>query len=313
MEAAMRIAVVGTGGAGGYFGGLLAQSGEDVHFVARGEHLKAIQANGLRVTSIHGDFHVNPAQATDDPKTIGPVDLVLFAVKTYHTQDAVKLLPPLLGPQTAILPLQNGVESTEMIAAAVGQEHALGGACWVASAVTAPGKIDQKSEFRRIVLGELSGQVSDRVAAITEALKRSGATAEASSEINKVRWTKFVFIASFSGMGSAARVPAGPLRGCPETRVMLEAAMGEIAALAAASGVRLDDDVVAKTMAFVDSMAPGTTASMQRDIFDGKPSELEAQNGFIARRGAELGVPVPVNTFLYHILLPQERVARGQA
>jgi 2-dehydropantoate 2-reductase len=307
----MRIAVMGTGGVGGYFGGLLAQAGEDVTFIARGEHLRAIQADGLRVESVHGDFTVRPAQATDDPSTVGPVDLVLFATKTYQIEEAAGAMRPLIGPETVVLPLQNGVDASERVADILGSEHVLGGVCYIVSAIAGPGIIQQRSEFRRIVLGELDGQVTPRVEVITAALQRTGAPVELSTAINKMRWTKFLFIASFSGMGAVTRVPAGELMACAETRQMLELAMREIEALAAAGGVRLDDDVVPETMAFCDNLAPDATASMQRDIMEGRPSELEAQNGFVMRKGAELGVPVPVNTFIYSVLLPQERRARS--
>jgi 2-dehydropantoate 2-reductase len=307
----MRIAVMGTGGVGGYFGGLLAQAGEDVTFIARGEHLRAIQADGLRVESVHGDFTVRPAQATDDPSTVGPVDLVLFATKTYQIEEAAGAMRPLIGPETVVLPLQNGVDASERVADILGSEHVLGGVCYIVSAIAGPGIIQQRSEFRRIVLGELDGQVTPRVEVITAALQRTGAPVELSTAINKMRWTKFLFIASFSGMGAVTRVPAGELMACAETRQMLELAMREIEALAAAGGVRLDGDVVPETMAFCDNLAPDATASMQRDIMEGRPSELEAQNGFVMRKGAELGVPVPVNTFIYSVLLPQERRARS--
>ncbi len=307
----MRIAVMGTGGVGGYFGGLLARAGEDVTFIARGEHLRAIQTDGLRVESVHGDFTVRPAQATDDPSTVGPVDLVLFATKTYQIEEATEAMRPLIGPETVVLPLQNGVDASERVAAILGPEHVLGGVCYIVSAIAGPGVIQQRSEFRSIALGELDGQVTPRVEAITATLKRTGAPVELSTAINKVRWTKFLFIASYSGMGAVTRALAGELMACAESRQMLERSMREIEALAAASGVRLGDDAVPEAMAFCDNLAPDATASMQRDIMEGRPSELEAQNGFVMRKGAELGVPVPVNTFIYSVLLPQEHRARA--
>lgn len=306
----MRIAVMGTGGIGGYFGGLLARSGEDVTFIARGEHLRAIQTHGLRIVSVHDNFTVEPAQATDDPKAIGPVDLVLFATKTYHIDAAIAQIGPLIGPTTVVLPLQNGVEAPERAAEVLGKGHVLGGACWLVSAIEEPGLIRQRSQFRRIVLGELDGPITPRVETITQMLKQAGIAAEASDSINKVLWTKFLFIASYSGVGAAARVPAGELMACAEARASIQQAMAEVKALAQASGVLLDKDAVEQGIAFCDNLGPDATSSMQRDIMEGKPSEIEAQNGYIARRGAELGVPVPVHTFLYSILLPQERRAR---
>ena len=305
----MRIAVMGTGGAGGYFGGLLAHSSEDVTFIARGDHLRAIQRDGLQVKSVHGDFAISPAQATDDPASVGPVDLVLFATKTYQIDEAAQAMRPLVGSQTAILPLQNGVDVSERLIEIFGAGSVLGGTAHVVSLITAPGHIEQRSPFRRIALGELDGRITPRVEAIGDALTRAEVETTVSDDINKARWTKFLFIVSFSGVGAVTRSPAGELVACPESRALLEASMREVEALAKASGVPLEPDVVPQTMDFCDNLAPGTTASMQRDILEGKPSELEAQNGYVARKGTELGVPVPVNTFVYGALLPQERRA----
>ncbi len=308
----MRVAVMGTGGVGGYFGGLLAKAGHDVTFIARGDHLRALQTQGLCVESIHGDFTIQPAQAVEDPAEIsGPVDLVLFTTKTWQIEEAAERIRTIVGPQTVVLPVQNGVDASERLTAVLGKEAVLGGTAHIVAFVGGPGLIQQKSEFRRITLGEINGPATPRVEAIGKALGEAGAQVEINPNIQKARWTKFVFIASFSGMGSVTRVPAGELMATPEAVVMLEQAMREIEALAKASGVDLDADVVEKTMAFCRSLAPSLTASMQRDIMEGRPSELESQNGYIAKRGAALGVPVPVNSFIYGVLLPQERRARG--
>lgn len=306
----MKIAVVGSGGVGGYFGGLLAKAGNDVTFIARGDHLRALQASGLRVESLHGDFSVDPVKATDDPGRVGPVDVILFATKTWQIEEAAEAMRPMVGPDTTILPLQNGVDASERLIPIFGAEVVLGGTCHVVSLVAAPGVVQQKSDFRRITLGEMDGRITPRVQALGDVLAESGAQVEVSANINKARWTKFLFIASFSGMGAVARVPAEELMACQEARAMLEAAMREIETLAQASGVELEPDIVATTMDFCDNLSPGTTASMMRDIWEGKPAELEAQNGYIARTGARLGVSVPINTYIYHTLLPQERRAR---
>ena len=307
----MRIVIYGTGGVGGYFGGLLARADEDVTFIARGEHLRAIRAHGLRVESVHGDFTIAPASATDNPAEIGPVDLIIAATKTYHIDEVARGMTPLLGPRTAILPLQNGVDASERIAAIVGPAPVLGGVCYVGSHIAAPGLIRQGSQFRRVVVGELAGQVTPRVTAVVDALARSGAVAEASAEINQVRWTKFTFIAPFSGVGAVTRVPAGEIMACPETRQMMADAMQEVEAVARARGIRLAADIVPQTMAFCDKLAPGQMASMQRDLLDGRPSELESMIGVIVRHGAELGVPTPVFQFVYAALAPQEHRARA--
>ncbi|MFQ5576554.1 MAG: ketopantoate reductase family protein, partial [Anaerolineae bacterium] len=274
-------------------------------------HLRAIQRRGLRVESVHGDFTVHPAQAVATPAGLTGVDLILFATKTDQIEAAAEQLRPVAGPQTAVLPLHNGVDASERIAAILPPKSVLGGACWVVSAIVEPGLIRQQSQFRRIALGELDGRLTPRVEQITAALQNAGATAEASTEINVVRWSKFLFIASFSGMGAVTRAPAGEMMACAETRQLLEEAMREVEALARARGLSLAADIVPQTMAFCRSLAPGATASMQRDIMAGRPSELEAHNGFIARLAAELNVPAPVHRFIYGVLLPQERRARG--
>lgn len=306
----MRIAIMGAGGVGGYFGGLLAHAGYDVVFIARGEHLAAIQAHGLRVESVHGDFVVRPASATDDPATVGPVDYVIFAAKTHHFDQALEAMRPLIGPDTAVLPLQNGIDAAERVAAALGRRHVLGGLCQVGSYIAAPGVIRQISQFRRVVAGELDGQITPRVEAIIAALQAAGATAEATTDIQAALWAKFIFIAPFSGVAAVARAPAGEIMACPPTRSLLEQAMREVEAVAHARGIALATDIVERTMAFCDAMAPQQTASMQRDVMEGKPSELESMIGVMVRLGAELGAPTPAFAFFYAALLPQERRAR---
>lgn len=309
----MRIAIMGSGGVGGYFGGLLARAGHDVTFIARSAHLHAIRQHGLAVESVHGDFVISPAQATDDPATVGPVDLVLFATKTYQIEEAAQAMRPLIGPATAVLPLHNGIDAAERTRAVLGPGPVLGGLCYVGSMISAPGHIKQISQFRRVIAGELDGRISPRVEAVVAALAQAGAQAEATDDIQKARWTKFIFIAPFSAVGAVARVPAGEIVRCPETHALLEAAMLEVEAVARAAGVTLDADIVPKTMAFCNAMAPGQTASMQRDIMEGKPSELESLIGIMVRLGASLGVPTPIFRFCYAALLPQERKAQGHA
>jgi 2-dehydropantoate 2-reductase len=309
----MRIAVMGSGGVGGYFGGLLAAAGENVTFIARGAHLAALRTGGLRVESVHGNFSVLLVQATDSPAEVGRVDLVLLATKTYQLDEAARSLQPLIGPGTAVVPLLNGVDAPDRLSAILGPEPVLGGLCYVGSYIAAPGVIKQVSGFRRVIVGEMNGQLTRRVDAIVAALARAGTVAEASSDIRKALWTKFTFIAPFSGLGAVARAPAGEITGCPESRALLKQAMREVEAVARARGVSLDPDVVPTTMAFCDAMAPAQTASMQRDILDGKPSELESIVGVMVRLGEELAVPVPAFRFFYATLLPQEKSARTDA
>ena len=307
----MKIAIMGTGGVGGYYGGLLAHSGQHVTFIARGAHLAAIREKGLQVKSVLGDFSVAPAHATDNPAEVGLVDLILFATKTYHTDEAAQAIQPMVGPDTVVLPLQNGVDAAERIGAVIGMGHVLGGATWLSAAIEAPGVIGQYSQFRRIVLGELDGRKTPRAQQVYNVLAATGATVELCDNIQKVLWTKFAFIASVSALGSLTRVTFGEYRNVPETRAVLTEATAEVAAVARAKGVSLDADVVDKTLAFIDGSAPGIKPSMQRDVEAGRPSELESMLGVVVRLGQELGVPTPVMRTAYALLKPSELKARG--
>src|SRR3972149_1261022 len=236
----MHIAIMGSGGAGGYYGALLARSGHDVTFIARGAHLRAIREHGLKVYSVHGDFQIAPAHVTDDPAEVGAVDLTIFAVKTYDTDSAAQRMRPLVSSQTTILPLQNGVESAAHLSRYFRKEAVLGGATWIVSSIVEPGVIRQESQFRRIVLGELDGRETQRAKDIRQALADAGITAELTNTIEKVLWTKLLFIASFSGLTSVTRAPAEPVRARAARRLLLERAMREVEAAARAKGVDLD-------------------------------------------------------------------------
>jgi 2-dehydropantoate 2-reductase len=307
----VKIAIMGTGGVGGYYGGLLANTGQDVTFIARGAHLIAIQENGLQVKSVHGNFAISPAKATDNPAEVGPVDLIIMAVKTYHTDEAAQAIKPMVGPDTVVVSFQNGVDAADRIGAVIGLEHLLGGATWLSAAIEAPGVIAQFSQFRRIALGEFNRQITPRLRAIGEALSTAGATVELSENISKVLWTKFVFIAAVSALGSLTRVPYGGYIYVPEARAVLTEALNEVAAVAAARGVTLDADVVDKTLAFIDASAPGIKPSMQRDVEAGRPSELESMLGVVVRLGTELSVPTPVMRFAYAMLKPRELAVKS--
>lgn len=308
----MRVAVVGAGGVGAYFGGRLAQAGESVAFVARGSHLAAMRETGLRVDSVAGDFVVAPAEAGDDPARMGPVDVVLVAVKAWQVTEVARTLGPLLGPRTFVVPLQNGVEAADQLAAVLGHERVIGGLCKIVSAIVAPGHVRHSGVPPQVEFGERDGRRSERVEALRAAFERAqGVSVVVPDEVEVAIWEKFLFIAPFSGVGAVTRQPAGAIRAIPETRDLIERAMFEVAALARAKGVRLLDEAVGRNLRYVDSLPADATASMQRDIMEGRPSELEQQTGAIARLGREAGVPVPVNAFLYAALLPAERKARG--
>jgi 2-dehydropantoate 2-reductase len=308
----MRILVMGTGGTGGYYGGLLAKQGHDVTFVARGEQLRAIQSTGLQVKSIHGDFAVAPAKATDDPSTAEAPELILFCVKTYSTDQAVQQIRPIVRKETAILSLQNGIDAHERIGRTVGMERMIGGTTWISAAIEAPGVIKQVSRFRRVVIGELDGSITPRAEAIHSALHETGITAETSGNILKVIWTKFVFIVATSSLGSLTRLPIGGYRGVPETREQIKRLLREAEAVARRQGIDLDANVVEQTMAFIDNNAPHVKPSMQLDVEAGRRTEVESLVGAVVRKGREAGVPTPAADSLYALLLPADLKAREQ-
>lgn len=308
----MRIAVFGAGSVGGYFGGRLAQAGEDVVFIARSEHLKAIQNQGLRVDSPKGDFLIQPAHATDDPAEVGAVDVILLGVKAWQVEEAARRMRPMLKEGACVVPLQNGVDAPFQLAKELGSEYVLGGLCRIAAMVVAPGHIRHIGIEPYIAFGELDNKPSQRCERLREAFGRAGVWVEVPEDIHAAMWQKFVFIAAISGVGAVTRQPIGVTRGIPETRRLLVEAMQESVAVAQARGVRLPADLVEKTLADIDRLPAGATASMQRDIIEGRPSELEAQNGAVVRLGAELGVPTPVHAFIYASLLPQEKLARRE-
>lgn len=306
----MKIAVIGVGGLGGYYGGLLARTGHEVAFVARGVHLAALREKGLQVKSVHGDFHVAAAIATDHPSEVGPVDLVLICVKTTGLDDAARAALPMLGPDTAVMGLQNGIDAVERIGAVTGMGRVLGAVTWIAANIEAPGVIRQVSTFRRIVLGEPDGRITPRAERMVAALGRMGVAVEATDDIRKVLWTKFVFIAGFSGIGALTRLEVGGYRSVPETRSLMTGLMREVEALAHASGVALGAGVVDQALALIDGAAAAMKPSLQRDVEAGRASELESIIGVIRRRGRERGMATPTADMVYAALLPGEMKAR---
>jgi 2-dehydropantoate 2-reductase len=309
----MRIAVFGAGAVGGYFGGRLSQAGEDVVLIARGDHLEAMQTRGLRVDSIEGDFIVDPVQATDEPHDVGVVDAILVTVKAWQVPQAAEAMRPMVGPETFVVPLENGVEAPSRLADVLGKRHVLGGLCRIISALVEPGHIRHAGIAPTITFGELDGHRSERTERLLQAFERAkGVTPSIPPDVRVAMWEKFLFIAALSGVGAVTRAPVGVQRSLPETRRMLEEAMEEILGVAHALGIALPREIVPQTMAFIDGLPASGTASMQRDVMTGRPSELESQNGAVARLGQEAGVGTPLHTFIYHSLLPQELQARGQ-
>jgi 2-dehydropantoate 2-reductase len=309
-EVKMRIAVVGAGSVGGYFGGRLAQAGEDVIFIARGEHLKAIQATGLRVDSVLGDFVIHPVQATDDPRKVGAVDMVLLAVKAWQVPEVAPALAPMIAQGTGVVYLGNGVEAPAQLARVLGPEPVLGGLTRISAAIAGPGHIQHLGIEPSIAFGELDGRLSARVEALRQVFERARVKVSVPADIQAAMWEKFIFIAAISGVGAVTRVPAGVLRQVPESRQMLEAAIGETVAVARARKIDLSQNIAGRTLEIIDGLAPTVSASMQRDIMEGRPSELGAQNGAVVKMGLEAGVSTPVHGFIYASLLPQELKAR---
>jgi 2-dehydropantoate 2-reductase len=309
----MNVAIVGAGGVGGYFGGRLAQAGEDVVFITRGEHLRAITSKGLRVDSINGDFRVDPAQATDDPATVGEVDYILVAVKSWQLKEAIETMRPMVGKKTSIVPLQNGVEAPDQLARAFGAERVLGGLCSVISMIAGPGHISHVGAQPLITFGELNHRPSERGERLRNAFSRTeGVQVKVPDDIHVAMWNKFQLIAPWGGLGALTRAPIGVTRSLPETRVLLEHAMEEIDLLARARTVAMERESINQAMGFLDNLPYEGTASMQRDIMAGRPSELDAQNGAVVRLGKEAGVATPVNGMIYSSLLPLEMRARKE-
>jgi 2-dehydropantoate 2-reductase len=301
----MRIAVMGAGGVGGYFGGVLAHAGHDVTFLARGEHLKAIRERGLRVVSTtHGEFVIAPAPAESDPARVGTVDYVLVAVKAFDLEAAASTLAPLVGPGTVVIPLSNGVTGHEVLRAHLPPPAVACGLCVVFSQIESPGVVRMGGNAKTIVVGELGAPPSERLERIVQAWKTEGLDASQSDDVLAALWNKFVFIASLGGLTSLARATVGQARTQPEARELLTKAMREVEAVARARGVRLAPDVVERTLKMVDGLAPETTTSMQRDVAAGRRFELEAFNGTVVRMGRELKVPTPVHEAFYALLVP---------
>jgi 2-dehydropantoate 2-reductase len=307
----MRIVIFGSGGVGGYFGGRLAQAGEDVTFIARGEHLRAIQTTGLRVDSTDGNFLINPARATDSVSEAGEVDLVILGVKAWQVPEAARTIKPIVAAQTTVLPLQNGVDAVGELIAELGTKPVVGGLCKIVSFVVEPGHIRHAGFAPSVVIGELDNRRSDRIVAIEETFTRAGLNPKIADDIQVALWMKFLFIASFSGLGAIANAPAGVLRRDPELRARMLRAMSEIYELARARKVILPSDAIETVMASVDALPADATSSMQRDIAAGKPSELESQNGAVVRMARDAGIRVPTHESIYETLKPLEAIARS--
>lgn len=308
----MKIVIFGTGGVGGYFGGRLAQRGEDVTFIARGAHLDAIRASGLKIESLDGDFVIHPAVVSDDPKRVGVADLLVLATKAWQLEEALVQMQPLIGQRTVILPLLNGMEHMQRLMDVFGSEYVLGGLCRISVFISAPGVIKHVGVKPYIAYGEWDNSLSERIRRI-HALFNSidGIVAENPADIQRAMWEKFIFITGTSGVGAFARTPLGTYRADPQHRAMLIAAFYETAAVARAMGIFIEEDFVDETVKRLDLAPAGMTASMQKDMMAGRPSELNEQIGAVIRLGKAVGIPTPTHEKIFAALLPLEKKARS--
>jgi 2-dehydropantoate 2-reductase len=300
----MKIAIMGSGALGGYFGGRLAHAGEDVTFIARGQQLAALREKGLTLESPRGNLQLQQVRATEDPRTIGPVDLVLFTVKLWSTDEAAKQLAPLIGRDTAVMSLQNGVDANDVLARFVGREHLMGAVCYIAAVIDRPGAVRHTGQMARLVFGELGGRKTTRAEAVQSAFARAkdGFDAELSSDIERAIWEKFVFIVGMSGLTTLTRNPIGPVRSDPDTRALLMEVLRETVTVGRTKGIHLDADFAEKRLAFIDTLPPQMTSSMHGDLERGNRLEVPWLSGAVARLGRELRVDTPANRAVYAAL-----------
>jgi len=300
----MRIAVIGTGGIGGPYGAALAKAGADVTFVARGAHLAALRENGLRVEGDRGETHIRPAQATDDIAGIGIVDFVLCCVKLWDVEQAAEQIRPIVGPHTAVIPLQNGIDAAERMIRILGDEPVMGGMAFVTGTIVAPGVVRQTGTYQQMTFGELDGRVSERGQRLRDLCEAAGFEGVLSSDIMVPVWQKFLLLVPLSGLNALTRLPLGKWREDADLVDLYEAALHETVAVGLAEGVRLPPDSVDKTLAMMRSMPSHHTTSMGNDLLRGNRLELPWFAGKVAELGRRHGIPTPVNGFIYAALKP---------
>lgn len=299
----MRIAAMAAGAVGGYYGARLAAAGHDVFFIARGAHREAIEKSGLTIKSVHGDLHLPKPNVTDDPAKVGPVDVVLFAVKLWDTEKSAEQMRPLLGPNTRVITLQNGVDSYERVAPIVGAERAIPGVTYVVTVIDRPGVIRQDSQFQSIICGTIDGRPDAPLKAFVDAAKAAKIDITLSDNIQRDRWHKFIFLTATSGATAVTRHTMGPILADPDTRALFRNIMRETLAVGRAKGVALDESYVDQRLAFADkNVPPSMKASMANDLDRGNRLELDWLAGQVSRLGKELGVPTPVNDTIYAAL-----------
>ncbi len=298
----MKIAIIGAGGVGGYFGARLAAAGEDVTFIARGAQLEAMHKYGLKVLSPLGDLSLTPVKVESDPEIVGPVDMVLIAVKLWGTENAAQSAKALVGPGTGVISFQNGVDAVDVLTGAVGREHTLGGVAHIAALIEEPGVIRHNGTMARLTFGELDGSCSNRAQSLHRACRNAGIDAQLSQDIHRVIWEKFVFLVGLSGMTCLTRTAIGPIRDDPLTREVLRQAISEAVAVAGAKGVELPADTVDRQMAFTDALPADMVSSMLGDLRRGNRLEVEWLSGAVDRLGREVEVATPTNRTIHAAL-----------
>lgn len=308
----MKIAVMGSGGVGGFYGGHLARVGCDVTFVARGAHLQALRERGLSIESeAHGDVHLPQVKVTDDPATIGTVDLAILAVKLWDIEDVAKKLKPVVGPHTAVLSLQNGVIKDDILRREFGDKAVMGGVGYVATHISRPGVIHQTGKLQRLLFGEYDGRRSARAEALLAAALRTGIDVELVADIRRTLWEKYVFLVGLSGSTTTMRLPIGPIRENPQTRAFLHDLMRETVAVGRAHGVALPEDYADQRLAFADTVAADMTSSMHHDLERGNRLEVAWLSGGVVQLGKAVNVPTPVNRAVWDVLALHARGRRS--
>ena len=307
----MKIAFMGAGGVGGLIGARLAHAGCDVSFIARGAHLAAMREHGLRLESSVGNVHLPKPRATDDPATIGPVDIVIFSVKLWDTEAAARAILPLIGPETGVISLQNGVVKDDILRPIIGAKALMGGVAYMGTAIARPGVIQHTGTVQRVVFGEYDGRRSKRAEALLEWCRKAGLDAAISDDIRRTLWEKFAFLVGMAAVTATIRLPIGPIRSHPLTREFYLDAMREAAAVGRAHGVNLPADFAEERMAFVDTLPPTMTASLQLDLERGNPLEVEWLSGAVVKLGAAVGVPTPIHRAARDILILHAKGGRA--
>ena len=300
----LKVAIMGAGAVGGYFGARLSEGGSDVAFIARGAHLAAIQKSGLRVQSPFGNIKIDSAEATEDPANVGPVDIVLLMVKLYDVASAAAKIGPLLGPRTAVVALQNGVDAPQILVDIIGSDHVMGGSVYIPARISEPGVIQHGGGFAKAIFGELDGHRSERAEDLLHAFQAAKVEAEISEDVEATLWTKFVLLSAVSATNAITRGPTGPVLKDPDMRQMFIACMHETVAVAHARGVRLDEDIVENQLRLAKDFPHDVKASLLQDLEAGKRLEVKYLSGTVSRIGAALGVSTPVHSTVYAALKP---------